>query len=174
MPETCIRVRGFRTTPLNLVSGFARITPSGRRRTVGCDGGQRTRGDGARAQLRAGAEFHGGIGFLYFAVQRERRQRGRRVLAAVETARPLAQQTCGPLFDPHTGGAADLTDFRPPRPTIGPDGQVFYGVLDAGLNNNDRAGCLSASQTLAPLRCDLAPTSDRRCTTAHTQSPCFA
>src|SRR5262249_19543601 len=58
------------------------------------------------------------------------------------------------LLDPWSGANSDLTDYSTASPTVGPDGQVFCGVLESGVNYNDRGWMLhfsaDLSQTLAP------------------------
>jgi len=58
------------------------------------------------------------------------------------------------LLDPETGSPAILLDNSSASPTVGPDGDVFYGVFESGdnttsLNNNDRGWMLHFDKTLA-------------------------
>ncbi|MCC6661629.1 MAG: hypothetical protein IT437_12175 [Phycisphaerales bacterium] len=135
-------------TPINLESGIARIGPTGgvylpMSAAAGDPSVTRAPHNCAPAlgpdgrTLYIGARDGGGGGYLLCL--------DRYTFALLHRVR---------LKDPNTGGDADLTDFSTASPMIAPDGQVFYGVLDAGLNNNDRGWLLhftaDLSQPLAP------------------------
>ena len=54
------------------------------------------------------------------------------------------------LKDPNTGGGAWLSDDGTSSPTIGPDGDVYYGVLEQGIpSHHDRGWLLHFDSTLA-------------------------
>jgi hypothetical protein len=53
------------------------------------------------------------------------------------------------LIDPHTGTDAIVPDVGSASPTIGPDNDVYYGVLETGeTTNDDRGWLLHFDQTL--------------------------
>jgi hypothetical protein len=58
------------------------------------------------------------------------------------------------LNDPRTGvGAANITDDSTASPTIGPDGDVYYGVLEGNFpSNNDRGWMLHFSGDLGTTK----------------------
>lgn len=57
------------------------------------------------------------------------------------------------LTDPSSGQAAWITDISTASPTIGPDGDVYYGVLENPFpNHNDRGWLLHFDSTLATLK----------------------
>jgi hypothetical protein len=57
------------------------------------------------------------------------------------------------LLDPASGQAAWVTDLSSASPTIGPDGDVFYGVLENPYPNHDGRGwLLHFDATLATLK----------------------
>ncbi len=57
------------------------------------------------------------------------------------------------LLDPHNGGAALIDDDGTSSPTIGPDGDVYYGVLENSLGSNHYRGwLLHFNSTLATTK----------------------
>ena len=62
----------------------------------------------------------------------------------------LAPENAVPLTDPSSGKAAWLPDDGTASPTVGPDGQVYIGVLENPFpSNNDRGWMLSFSSNLS-------------------------
>jgi hypothetical protein len=62
----------------------------------------------------------------------------------------LATRGRASLIDPSTGTAARVSDSGTASPTVGPDGDVYFGVLEAdGLAHNDRGWLLHFDATLA-------------------------
>ncbi|HSV16612.1 MAG TPA: hypothetical protein VLI90_20275, partial [Tepidisphaeraceae bacterium] len=53
------------------------------------------------------------------------------------------------LIDPASGSFAQIPDISTATPTVGPDGDVYYGVLDPGNDNHDRGFLLHFNRTLA-------------------------
>lgn len=65
----------------------------------------------------------------------------------------LAMQASVHLLDPKSGSPAWLTDNSSATPTVGPDGDVYYGVLETpSLDNNDRGWLLHFSGDLQTLK----------------------
>ena len=57
------------------------------------------------------------------------------------------------LKDPNTGGPAELSDDGTSSPTIGPDGDVYYGVLEQGIpSHHDRGWLLHFDSALKTLK----------------------
>jgi hypothetical protein len=57
------------------------------------------------------------------------------------------------LSDPHNGGFATISDDATASPTVGPDGDVYYGVLESGIySNNARGWMLHFDSTLNTLK----------------------
>ena len=66
-------------------------------------------------------------------------------------ARTLALRNRVALIDPGSGTAARISDNATSSPTIGPDGSVYYGVLEAVYgSNNARGWLLQFSAALVP------------------------
>jgi len=61
----------------------------------------------------------------------------------------LATMNSVSLVDPHTHNAAWLPDDGTASPTIGKDGDVYFGVLDESLNNHDRGWLLHFNSDLS-------------------------
>jgi hypothetical protein len=69
-------------------------------------------------------------------------------LVALDSA-TLAVQHRVPLTDPATGSPAYLPDIGTASPTVGPDGDVYFGVLENSFpSNNDRGWLLHFSADL--------------------------
>jgi hypothetical protein len=136
-------------TPLGLASGIARIGADGSARWVGAAAAA---GDAAMAQvaMNCAPALSADGGTLYVAVNTApggARQRGR-LLALDSTT--LATRASAPLIDPANGGAAWVSDNATSSPTVGPDGSVFFGVLEANApSHRFRGWLLHFSATLA-------------------------
>ena len=137
---------GFLVTganPAGLVSGIARVAPTARHlgRRRGCR--RRPFDPEARDELRAGAlerRRHGlhrgqqraGAGVAEGLPARARQHDARRARRAL-------------LIDPNTGTPARVSDDGTASPVVGPDGRVFYGVLERRSPRTTRAaGCCSS------------------------------
>jgi len=147
------RFFGFVVTganPLNLVSGIARIGADGAGVWVGAAAAA---GDGAISKPASNCAP---------ALS----PNGRRLYIAVNTARvagqnqpgylltldstTLATQASVALREPRSGQRARVSDDSTASPTVGPDGDVYYGVLDPpGLNHNSRGWLLHFDASLA-------------------------
>lgn len=65
-------------------------------------------------------------------------------------ATTLALRLSRPLLDPRTGSPARVSDSASASPTVGPDGDVYYGVLNATRDDhNGRGWLLHFDATLA-------------------------
>ncbi len=65
----------------------------------------------------------------------------------------LARQNSVRLLDPKSGSPAWVNDDSSSTPTVGPDGDVYYGVLESpSLENNDRGWLLHFSGDLATTK----------------------
>ena len=74
------------------------------------------------------------------------------VLLALDST-TLATKSQAPLIDPSSGEAAWVADLSTAAPTIGPDGDVYYGVLENPYpNHNNRGWLLHFDATLATLK----------------------
>jgi hypothetical protein len=74
------------------------------------------------------------------------------VLLALDST-TLATKSQAPLTDPSSGQAAWVVDLSSAAPTIGPDGDVYYGVLENPYpNHNNRGWLLHFDATLATLK----------------------
>ncbi len=72
------------------------------------------------------------------------------VALSAQTLAPMAQVL---LRDPESGGLAGLTDDSSASPSIGPDGDVYFGVFENPFpENNDRGWLLHFNATLSTLK----------------------
>ena len=141
------------TNPAGLVSGIARISAAG----VGSWAAAATlAADAAIAKvaMNCAPALSPDLATLYFAVNRPvvagTLQSG--YLLAVDSG-TLALKGKVALRDPGTGGLARVSDDGTASPTIGPDGEVFYGVLEASFGtHNGRGWLLHFDATLALSR----------------------
>lgn len=69
-------------------------------------------------------------------------------------ATTLAPVAYAPLFDPSTGGRATVSGDSSAAPVVGPDGDVYYGVLESPCcsSHNGRGWMLHFSSSLAVLK----------------------
>jgi hypothetical protein len=120
---------GFQVTgpnPLGLVSGIARIDAQGHGAWISASaaaGGDR--GITQVVQNCAPALSNDGK-LVYIAVSAGTYQRGDLVALDTRTLRPFAKVA---LIDPQNGRDALLPDDGTASPTVGPDGDVYFGVL---------------------------------------------
>jgi hypothetical protein len=138
--------------PAGLASGIARISAAG----VGSWASAATlAGDTAIAKVATNCApaLSPDLATLYVAVNRAAgagvAQSG--YLLAVDST-TLALKGKVSLRDPGTGGLARVSDDSTASPTVGPDGEVFYGVLEGSFGTHNGRGWLlhfDATLTLA-------------------------
>jgi len=136
-------------TPAGLQSGIARVAPDGTGTWVSVAGAS---GDSLMTEVATNSApaLSAGQQTLYVAVSNPNLgQFGEGYLLALDS-RTLA--TTGKVFllDPQSGGPAGISDNSTASPTVGPDGDVYFGVLeDPFPNHNDRCWLLHFDSTLA-------------------------
>ncbi len=140
---------GFTATQpnaLNLTSGIARMDVHGHGTWVAANTAADDRATVQVATNCAPALSHDEH-TLYVAVDDSY---GHSYLVALDSAtlQPLAHVA---LIDPKSGGPAYLYDGNSATPMVGPDGDVYYGVLDANTNN-DRGWMLHFSGDLSKTK----------------------
>jgi hypothetical protein len=90
---------------------------------------------------------------LYFAVNNGSATSGFLVSINAATLAPIAHIA---LIDPQTLTGADVPVFGSASPVVGPDGDVYYGVLENGCpstcNNDDRGWLLHFNGSLSALK----------------------
>jgi hypothetical protein len=122
-------------TPAKLQSGIARIAPDG---TGSWTSAATAAGDASITQVAmncAPAVSHDGK-TIYIAVTG-----GSEYLVGLD-ATTLAPKYRATLFDPSSGQTAWVDGDSSASPTVGPDGDVFYGVLEEPFPNHDGRGWL--------------------------------
>ena len=135
---------GFQVTganPAGLVSGVARITPSGVGSWVGVAAAA---GDPTivKPVLNCAPALSIDGTTVYIAANRGATgatQNG--VLLALDST-TLATRASVALLDPYLGGPARLSDDGTAAPVVGPDGRVFYGVLERTFGTHNARGWL--------------------------------
>ena len=137
--------------PANLVSGVARIGADGVGSWVSAAA---VAGDSniVKVAMNSAPALSPDLATLYVAVNAAAVngvvQAG--YLVALD-ARTLALRNRVALIDPGSGTAARISDNATSSPTIGPDGSVYYGVLEAVYgSNNARGWLLQFSAALLP------------------------
>jgi len=133
-------------TPINLVSGLARIAPDGTGTWVSAAS---ISGDplvNNIAMSCAPALSNDGK-TLYVATVNESNSSGYLVAVNSTTLAPIRSVK---LFDPSSGMLAQINDSSSAAPTVGPDGDVYYGVLENPFpNHNDRGWLLHFNSDLS-------------------------
>jgi hypothetical protein len=130
---------GFSATenaPGHLLSGVARISPSGHGSWVPAQALAQT-GRATRVALSCAPAFSPDGGTGYIAVISG--DRPRLVGFDASTLAPKYRHT---LRDPQTHQLAAVFDESSATPTVGPDGDVFYGVLGNPIRRHDDRGWL--------------------------------
>lgn len=129
------------TNPAGLVSGIARVTPNGIGTWVGVAAAA---GDPTivKPVLNCAPALSIDGATVYIAANRGATgatQNG--VLLALDST-TLATRASVALIDPNLGGPARLSDDGTATPVVGPDGRVFYGVLERTFGTHNARGWL--------------------------------
>ena len=131
-------------TPINLQSGIARIAPNGVGTWISA---ATASGDAAITQvaISAAPALSPDGSKLYVAVDN-----GSYGYLLALNSTTLALESRVRLTDPSSGLDADLCDCSSAAPTVGPDGDVYFGVLENPFpNHNDRGWLLHFSANLS-------------------------
>jgi len=134
-------------TPLNLQGGIARITPAG---TATWISAAVASGDASISQvaISAAPALSPDGSLLYVAVDN-----GTYGYLLALNSTTLALVSRVRLTDPSSGLDAQLCDCSSATPTVGPDGDVYFGVLENPFpNHNDRGWLLHFSGDLSKTR----------------------
>lgn len=134
-------------TPLNLQGGIARITPNGTGTWVSA---ATISGDPTvtQAAISAAPALSPDGSLLYVVV--DNASYG---YIAVLNSTTLAPTRSTLLIDPSSGMDAQLFDGSSATPTVGPDGDVYFGVLENPFpNHNDRGWLLHFNSDLSETK----------------------
>ena len=133
----------------NLVSGLARIAPNGTGSWVSANA-MTGEGGGFYVKQNSAPAVTPKGDYVYVACNTGNFGRGYLVKVNASTLAPKAHVA---LKDPQTGNDALVDDDGTATPTIGPDGDVFVGVLENPFaHNNDRGWMLHFSGDLATTK----------------------
>jgi hypothetical protein len=143
---------GFLVTspnPAGLISGLARISAKGEGSWVSA--AALAGGDDsvaiAQVQMNCAPALSNDQQTLYVGVNSGNMTPGYLVAVDATTLAPNPQHAH--LIDPNTGQNASIVDDSSAAPTVGPDGDVYYGVLEANCcTNHDRGWLLHFDSTL--------------------------
>jgi hypothetical protein len=141
-------------TPLNLQSGIARMDPTGSGSWVAASAAA---GDPSISQVvfNCAPALSTDESSLYIAVSSGASgfaDSGSGYLLRLDST-TLATTGAVFLIDPNSGQAALLPDTGTASPTVGPDGDVYFGVLEnPSLSNNDRGWLLHFSGDLTQTK----------------------
>lgn len=130
-----------------LHSGLARVTPTGQGTWISA--GNLAGGDNTfiAVPLNSAPALSLDGSTVYTSVKKSG-YGGMLVAADSKTLLPIASST---LIDPKTSLDARLDDASTASPTVGPDGDVFYGILENPFaSNNDRGWLLHFDSALNP------------------------
>jgi hypothetical protein len=134
-------------TPVPLQSGIARISATGEGSWVAVT---TAAGDPTMTEvaLNSAPALSPDQTILYVAASNG--ASGYLVALNAQTLAPMARVL---LLDPKSGEPAELDDDSSASPTIGPDGDVYYGVLENPFGqNNDRGWLLHFNATLSKVK----------------------
>jgi hypothetical protein len=134
------------SNPANLKSGIARIAANGTGSWVSATsaGGSTV----SQVAMNCAPAISADGGTVYIALSNG----ASGVLVALDST-TLATKSKMTLIDPSSGQLAWVTDISTASPTIGPDGDVYYGVLENPFpDHNNRGWLLHFDSTLATLK----------------------
>lgn len=134
---------------LNLQSGLARISAAGVGSWVSATA--LAAGDNhatiTQVQMNCAPAFSIPQTTLYIGVSNGNFTSGYLVAVNASTLAPITHVH---LTDPHTGQDASVLDDSSAAPTVGPDGDVYYGVFETSCcSNHDRGWLLHFNSTLS-------------------------
>jgi hypothetical protein len=138
------------TNSLGIVSGLARISYTGKGTWVSATSLANNDSSVAQVSLNCAPALSNDQKTVYVAVSggSEFDTNGYLVSANSTTLAPVAHVA---LYDPATGNRATVSSDSSAAPMIGPDGDVYYGVLETPCcySHNDRGWMLHFDSTLA-------------------------
>ncbi|MGZ3256534.1 MAG: hypothetical protein ACXU68_07160 [Croceibacterium sp.] len=137
------------TNPAGLVSGIARVAPDGTGTWVGASAAA---GDAsiAKPAMNCAPAISTDGATVYIAVNTAGTTQTGYLLALDSTT--LATKAKAALIDPNSKTTAQVSDDGTATPVIGPDGRVFYGVLEATFpTHNARGWLLQFDASLSPV-----------------------
>jgi hypothetical protein len=140
----------YGSTPLNLQSGIARMDPTGKGSWVAAS---TAAGDPSISEVlfNCASALSNDESSLYIAVSSGSGGSGLGGSGYLLRLDSSTLATTGSVFltDPNSGQAALLPDIGTASPTVGPDGDVYFGVLENPYpSNNDRGWLLHFSDDL--------------------------
>lgn len=129
------------TNPAGLVSGIARVAPDGTGTWVSV---ATAAGDPTvvKPVMNCAPALSPDGATVYIAVNRGSTTATQNGFLLALNSTTLATRAAAPLNDPNTGGRARLSDDGTASPVIGPDGRVFYGVLETTFPTHNARGWL--------------------------------
>lgn len=137
--------------PANLSSGIARLQPDGTGTWVAA-GTAANDGNVTHPVMNSAPALSLDESTLYIAVARPGGVRQAGYLLALDST-TLALRNRVALVDPATGGSAWVNENGTSSPTVGPDGDVYFGVLEGNPpGHNFRGWLLHFDSTLATSR----------------------
>jgi hypothetical protein len=139
------------SNPANLKSGIARIAYNGVGSWVSATAAAGGDTSITEVPLNCTPALSSDSLTLYFAVSTGNFGSGYLVSVNAATLAPIAQVR---LKDPEFGNNALLPDDSSASPTVGPDGDVYYGVLESGFccTNDDRGWLLHFNKALSQTK----------------------
>ena len=130
------------STPLGLASGFARVSPDG---TTAWVAARTAAGNAqiAKPAMNSAPALGNDLSTLYVVATDApaATEHPWGMLLALD-ARTLATRSTVTLRDPATGQLSWISDNGSASPTVGPDGDVFYGVLESNTPAHNFRGWL--------------------------------
>jgi hypothetical protein len=135
---------GFHVTganPAGLVSGIARVTPDGAGTWVGAAAAASDPSVQKPAMNCAPALSNDGS-TVYIAVNRGSTSANQTGFLLALDSTTLTTRARVALMDPNLGTPARISDDGTSSPVVGPDGRVFYGVLEAQFPTHNARGWL--------------------------------
>lgn len=129
------------TNPAGLVSGIARVTPGGTGTWVGVAAAA---GDASivKPVMNCAPALSNDGSTVYIAVNRGATSATQNGMLLALDSTTLATRASVALLDPFLGGPARLSDDGTAAPVVGPDGRVFYGVLERTFGSHNARGWL--------------------------------
>jgi hypothetical protein len=139
-------VSGSNPGNLNLRSGVARISVNGAGSSVSATVLAGNDSSITQVQMNCAPAFSINQSTLYIGVNSGNFTPGYLIAANAATLAPIAHVR---MIDPNTGQTASIVDDSSASPTVGPDGDVYYGVFETSCcSNHDRGWLLHFNSSL--------------------------